>query len=112
MHRLVIAVYELGVEEVWVIGHDDCGMQNVDCEALIGHMHQRGITDVDIARSDGATGGIEEWLRGFGDVNEAVLETARIIRNHPLMPRELRVFSLIMDPVTGEVRPAEETEQK
>ena len=112
MHSLVIAVYELGVEEVWVIGHDDCGMQNVDCEALIGHMHQRGITDVDIARSDGATGGIEEWLRGFGDVNEAVLETARIIRNHPLMPRELRVFSLIMNPVTGEVRPAEETEQK
>ena len=71
MHSLVIAVYELGVEEVWVIGHDDCGMQNVDCEALIGHMHQRGITDVDIARSDGATGGIEEWLRGFGDVRRS-----------------------------------------
>ena len=35
MHSLVIAVYELGVEEVWVIGHDDCGMQNVDCGAII-----------------------------------------------------------------------------
>lgn len=76
-------------------------------------MHQRGITDVDIARSDGSYR--QESKNGsgeFGDVNEAVLETARIIRNHPLMPRELRVFSLIMDPVTGEVRPAEETEQK
>lgn len=108
MHSLVIAVYELGVEEVWVIGHDDCGMQNVDCKAIIEEMHHHGITDVDIARSDGATGGIEEWLRGFHDVNEAVLGTAEIIRNHPLMPKDLRVSALIMDPVTGQVRMAQE----
>lgn len=108
MHSLVIAVYELGVEEVWVVGHDDCGMQNVDTEELVEIMHSRGITDVDIARSDGATGGIEDWLRGFHDVNEAVLGTAEIIRNHPLMPADLKVYSLIMDPVTGAVRLAEE----
>ena len=112
MHSLVIAVYELGVEEVWVIGHDDCGMQNVDCEGLIRHMHERGITDVDIARSDGATGGIEEWLRGFRDVNEAVLKTAEIVRSHPLMPEGLRVAALIMDPVTGAVRAAEEAAEE
>ncbi len=104
MHSLVIAIYELGVEEVWVIGHDDCGMQNLDTNELLEKMHERGVSDIDIARSDGATGGIEDWLRGFHDVKEAVISTADIIRNHPLMPADLRVYSMIMDPLTGEVR--------
>ena len=107
IHSLIIAIYELGVEEIWVIGHDDCGMQNVDTDDIIEKMKQHGITDVDLARSDGATGGRREWLRGFHDVEEAVTETADIIRNHPLIPDDVSVSAMIMDPVTGEVRMAE-----
>ncbi len=107
IHSLIIAIYELGVEEIWVIGHDDCGMQNVDTDDIIEKMKQHGITDVDLARSDGATGGIREWLRGFHDVEEAVTETADIIRNHPLIPDDVSVSAMIMDPVTGKVRMAE-----
>ena len=106
IHSLIIAIYELGVEEIWVIGHDDCGMQNVDTAELIETMHRHGITDVDIARSDGATGGIEKWLRGFHDVREAVIQTSVIIRSHPLIPDDVRVSALIMNPETGEVRMA------
>lgn len=106
IHSLIIAVYELGVEEIWVIGHDDCGMQNVDTDEIIERMHDHGITDVDIARSDGATGGIREWLRGFRDVEEAVTETAEIIRSHPLIPEDVTVSAMIMNPETGEVRMA------
>lgn len=104
IHSLIIAIYELGVEEIWVVGHDDCGMQNVDCDAIIEKMYQRGVTEVDLARSDGVTGGIKEWLRGFKDVEEAVRGSVEIIREHPLIPRDVRIYGLIMDPVTGEVR--------
>ena len=44
IHSLIIAIYELGVEEIWVIGHDDCGMQNVDTDDIIEKMKQHGIT--------------------------------------------------------------------
>ena len=106
IHSLIIAIYELGVKEIWVVGYDDCGMQNLDADAVIGKMYEHGITELDIARSDGATGGIREWLTGFRDVNEAVLGTVDIIRNHPLIPKDVRICGLIMNPDTGEVRKA------
>lgn len=106
IHSLIIAIYELGVEEIWVVGHDDCGMQNVNSDAIIEKMYEHGITEMDVARSDGATGGIREWLRGFKDVCEAVHGTVEIIRNHPLIPKDVRIYGLIMDPNTGEVRMA------
>lgn len=104
IHSLIISIYELGVEEVLVIGHDDCGMQNLNSEKLIKKMHEHGITDVDIARSDGATGGIEDWLVGFQNVEEAVSGSVEIIKAHPLIPKNIRIYGLIMDPETGEVR--------
>ncbi|WP_206459573.1 beta-class carbonic anhydrase [Anaerovorax sp. IOR16] len=104
IHSLIVAIYELGVEEILVIGHDDCGMQNINSENLIQKMHEHGITDVDIARSDGATGGIQEWLVGFCNVEDAVNGSVEIIKTHPLIPKDVRIYGLIMNPETGEVR--------
>lgn len=104
IHSLIIAIYELGVEEILVIGHDDCGMQNLDCDRLINKMHEHGVTEVDLARSDGVTGGIKEWLVGFHNVDEAVSGSVNIIKKHPLIPKDVRIYGLIMSPETGAIR--------
>lgn len=104
IHSLVIAIYELGVEEILVIGHDDCGMQNLNFEELVKKMKLRGISDLDLARSDGATGGIREWLTGFENVCGAVSHSVQSIRNHPLLPKDIEVYGMIMNPDTGELR--------
>ena len=38
MRSLLIAVYELGVEDIVVIGHYDCGMQGMNASRLIQKM--------------------------------------------------------------------------
>ena len=39
---LLVAVYELGVETVLVIGHDDCGGRLLDAQEMIEKMKARG----------------------------------------------------------------------
>ena len=39
---------ELGVTEVLVIGHTDCGVQHIDSEMMIHHMKNRGISQESI----------------------------------------------------------------
>ena len=43
VRSLLIAIYELGVEEILIIGHTDCGVQHMDSQALIEKMKQKGI---------------------------------------------------------------------
>ena len=45
MRSLIVCFYQLDVEEVLVIGHTDCGMQNIDTDNLIDKMKSKNITD-------------------------------------------------------------------
>ena len=40
---LLIAVYELQADEVFIIGHHDCGMNSIDTDVIIEDMVARGI---------------------------------------------------------------------
>ena len=39
---LLVAILELGVEQVMVIGHTDCGVQGMDGNELLGELVERG----------------------------------------------------------------------
>ena len=101
MRSLLIAVYELQVDEIMVIGHYDCGVQHMDGEMMLGHMRQRGISQdhIDIINQCGVD--LEKWLTGFDDVEQSVVETVHAILNHPLIPKGISVQGFLMDPVTG-----------
>ncbi|WP_289871994.1 carbonic anhydrase [uncultured Duncaniella sp.] len=88
MRSLLVAVYELGVNEIMVIGHTGCGVQGMDAEEMLHLMRERGID-------------LNSWLHGFTDTPEAVAETVNLIRNHPLMAKDVRVSGYIMDSATG-----------
>ncbi|MDN4495049.1 beta-class carbonic anhydrase [Ureibacillus aquaedulcis] len=103
MRSILVAVYELKADEVFVIGHHDCGMSAVDPDVMIGHMSERGIND-DIINTVKYSGfDLVEWLRGFGDVSQSVLKSVDLIRNHPLMPKMTPVHGLVIDPNTGKL---------
>ena len=48
IRSLLVAIIELGVEEIMVIGHTDCGVQHIDSDIMIHHMKQRGISQYDL----------------------------------------------------------------
>lgn len=101
MRSILVAVYELKADEVYVIGHHDCGMSAVDPHQMVGHMKERGISE-DILNTVSYAGvDLIEWLRGFGDVAASVQKSVDLIRKHPLMPKATPVHGLVIDPNTG-----------
>ena len=108
---LLVAVYELGVDTVVVIGHDDCGGRLLDPKEMIAKMRERGISQEAIDHVDENHKNVEQWLTGFGDINHSVQSTVDAIREHPLLPKDLEVLGFIMDPHTGAVRGVSERKE-
>lgn len=101
MRSLLVAVYELGVNEIMVIGHTGCGVQGMDAEEMLHLMRERGIDEEHISLMRHCGIDLNSWLHGFTDTPEAVAETVNLIRNHPLMAKDVRVSGYIMDSATG-----------
>ena len=104
IRSLLVAIVELGVEEIMVIGHTDCGVRHIDSEMMIGRMKARGITQeaIDLMKYCGVD--FENWLAGFDTEEQSVQDTVDTIRNHPLIPRDVRVGGYVIDTFTGELR--------
>lgn len=105
MRSILIAVYELGVNEIMIIGHYDCGVQHMDGEAMIHHMLGRGVKQEDIDFLNYCGFDVEHWLTGFSCVHESVSQTVHLVKTHPLMPKDVDVRGFIMDPNTGKIEP-------
>ncbi|MFM2032588.1 MAG: hypothetical protein RLZZ297_1353 [Chloroflexota bacterium] len=101
MRSLLVAVYALRAEEICVIAHYDCGMNVIDPAAILHEAKQRGISD-DVIRTLRVSGiDLDGFLKGFANVEDSVQNTCQIIRQHPLLPRDVPVHGLIIDPLTG-----------
>ena len=103
IRSLLISIFELGVNEIMVIGHTDCGVQHVDSEMMIHHMKERGVSQesIDLMKYCGIN--FEKWLAGFDDVETSVRETVDTIAHHPLMPRDIKIGGYVIDTVTGKL---------
>lgn len=104
MRSLLIAVYELGVQEIMVIGHTGCGVQGMDAREMLHAMRERGISQEHITLMEHCGINLREWLHGFEDTDAAITETVDLIKKHPLMPEGISVAGYVMDSVTGELR--------
>lgn len=103
MRSLLVAIYELKAEEIYIIGHYDCGMSAIDSNVMIDHMLERGIKQETIDIINYARVDLKEWLRGFGDIKTSVLKSVDLVRSHPLIPTGVPVHGLIINPETGEL---------
>ena len=87
MRSLLVAVYELGVEEIMVIAHSNCGACHMNGKQMKDLMVKRGIHQ-DVINTIGLCGiDLDHWLEGFHDTEDSVRNTVNTIRNHPLIPQ-------------------------
>lgn len=105
VRSLLVAIYELGVNEIMVIGHTGCGVQGMNAEEMLHLMRERGIDEEHISLMRHCGIDLDSWLHGFDETDAAVLETVDLIANHPLVPKDVRVAGYIIDSTTGELRP-------
>lgn len=105
MRSILVAVYELGVNEVMVIGHTNCGVQGMDGEEMLHLMRKRGIPAENIELIENCGINLRKWLQGFDDTTEAVKDTVSLISKHPLLPADVNVSGYIIDTDTGLLSP-------
>ncbi len=104
IRSLVAAIFMLGVEEIIVIGHQDCGMSSVDIVDLRVQMINRGVKPAAI---DNLVPGLAQWLGAFACPEENVARVVSIIRQSPLIPRDVPVHGLIFCPNDGHLEVVE-----
>ncbi len=103
VRSLLVAIYELGVNEVMIIGHTECGVQGMNADDMLRHMRERGIDEEHISLMRHCGIDLDSWLHGFDDTESAVLETVDLVRNHPLVPKDISVRGFVIDSVTGKL---------
>lgn len=101
MRSLLVCIYEMGVKDIAVIGHHDCGMCGFNFDTVKERMISRGIPERRIRSLKYYGVDLEQWLKGFDSVTESVSHTVNIIENHPLVPDDIRVHGLIINPASG-----------
>lgn len=82
MRSLLVAIYELGVEEIM----------------LKRGIHQDVIDTIGLCGID-----LDHWLEGFHDTEDSVRNTVNTIRNHPLVPKDVNLQGYIIDSQTGKL---------
>ncbi len=102
MRSLVVAIHELCVNEIIVIGHYGCGMHNIDYEKVEDRILSSSITKEELEEVKKEIN-IETWLEGFKDDEEQVKDTVSKIKNHKLVPKEIEIHGCLIDPTTGEL---------
>ncbi len=100
IRSLVIAIYELGIREIMVIGHEDCGVAHSTADQVIRKMLQRGISPdaIKLVREE-----LESWLDHFHRPHDNVRQVVQKIKDNPFIPCDVPVHGLIFEPLTGEI---------
>jgi carbonic anhydrase len=98
VRSLVVAIHGLGCEEVFVVGHRDCGMAQIDENKLRRSMIDSGVPESAINALRPSLG---EWIGGFHDPLGNVERVVRLLRHNPLIPRAVPIHGLMFDPSSG-----------
>lgn len=104
VRSLLVAIYELGVNEIMIVGHTGCGVQGMDAQEMLHLMKERGVDEEHISLMRHCGIDLDSWLHGFEDTESAVLETVDLVKNHPLVPKDIVVRGYIMDSETGALK--------
>ncbi|AFY31870.1 carbonic anhydrase [Calothrix sp. PCC 7507] len=92
-----------GTKEIIVINHTECGMMTASGDFLSAVLRNQGI-DVDQVTIDPAlpelklpTGVFSKWIKTFTDVDKICTEQVELLRNSPLIPREVVIHGYVWE---------------
>ncbi len=100
IRSLMVCIYELGVKEILVIGHHECGMSKTTSQSLTKAMLSRGVPKEAIHM---IAKELAEWADEFQHPEQNVIDTVEAIRLNPLIPTDVPVHGLIFHPRTGKL---------
>ena len=100
IRSLLVCIYELGIKEIIVIGHHECGMAKTTSEGLTKAMLSRGVAPEAIHMISKE---LKEWADEFQHPEQNVEDTVDQIRMNPLIPKDVPVHGLMFHPRSGKI---------
>lgn len=101
VQSLLVSTYGMGITDVLVIGHENCGMIDFSAPQFMEQMKSKGINEDAIRMIEP---GLIDWMDRFHISEDNVKYTVKFLRHHPLFPRGMGFYGGMMDPDTGAFR--------
>lgn len=98
VRSLLVCIYELGVQEVAIIGHHECGMAKTTSKSLTAGMIARGVSPDAIKMVEKE---LVEWTDSFQKPEENVIKVVKELRENPLIPKDVKIHGLMFHPRSG-----------
>ena len=104
IRSLAGGIYLLGVRNVLVIGHTECGLASVNPVTLTASMQALGVDPQRLIEQEGLNDiqGLMRWLGAFNDVHLNVQEVVQVIRSSPYLPK-IPAHGLVIEINTGKL---------
>src|SRR6266849_2486774 len=104
IRSLAGGIYLLGVREIAVIGHTQCGLAHANSTVLTASMQALGVAPKELIEKEelGGVKGLVRWLGAFDHVRVNVKEVVKVIRSSPYLPK-IPVHGLVIDINTGKL---------
>ncbi len=104
IRSLAGGIYLLGVREIAVIGHTQCGLAHADPAVLTASMQALGVDPQALIENEklGDVKGLVSALGAFDEVHINVRQVVNVIRNSPYLPK-IPVHGLVIDIETGKL---------
>ncbi|WP_270607923.1 MULTISPECIES: carbonic anhydrase [Bacillus] len=103
MRSIIIAIYEENVEEIFVVGIEDKATDVVNLQIQRDSIKNNREIDYLFKNCmpEFSSGSLNAWLSGQENVGENIEKSIDMIRNHPLVPSDIKVHGFMIDR-TGE----------
>lgn len=102
MRSIIVSIYELNVDEIFVIGRNECTNKNKQSTCLHKLMeNDHSLHKMKTLRHVGIN--VEQWLKEYDNPVDGLSQSVQMIKNHPLLPEKIAVHGLIMDPTSGKL---------
>ncbi|MDL2249953.1 carbonic anhydrase [Lachnospiraceae bacterium PM6-15] len=101
IRSLLVAILQFDIKYLAVIGHTDCGVSKLAPANIQKELIDRGISQKVLDDFSSKCSAFADWFTGFNTIEEEVKKSVRLLRNHPLMPKEVSIHGYVMETETG-----------
>jgi carbonic anhydrase len=98
IRSVAVGTVLMGLKEVYVVGHKDCGMRKQNVDDIRAKMIEKNIPIEAIEAID-----IAEWFGLLKDEVENIRDAVQKLKESPYIPKDVNIHGLLMDPNSGEI---------
>ncbi|BDH61860.1 carbonic anhydrase [Lysinibacillus sp. PLM2] len=98
MRSIIIAVYQENIEEIYIIGEKDSTECSINKDEFLSKIQKANVSSKEIKAIEyfGVVGeDLMSWLVGREDIKTILKENISLIKNHPLIPKNVKVYGFI-----------------